>query len=252
MAEWLVPFKGRNTSGPYNQNFLWREGNIYVMDNHRAALWCWVQHMKEDERINLLHIDRHRDTLLSRINTWVQACPDLWAVTISEYLEYKDSGLRVPLLRWDNYASIFLKMYGANVERTLFATHDEGDKFNQPHLQECQPWEIPGNLEYWIKNEKAPWICNIDLDYFVYLSSNKVDSDEMDEGSVYKELFSTAYYSEVFLAIRQQLHSGKIKVLTLCLSPEFCGGWEASEILCKKVCDVLGIDFSLPADSVAR
>ena len=43
--EWLVPFKGRNTSGIYEQNFLWRDGAVYVMDNHRAALWCWIQHL---------------------------------------------------------------------------------------------------------------------------------------------------------------------------------------------------------------
>lgn len=62
MSEWLVPFARRNASGAYNQNFLWRDGNTYVMDNHRAALWCWLQHITPGERLSLLHIDCHTDT----------------------------------------------------------------------------------------------------------------------------------------------------------------------------------------------
>jgi hypothetical protein len=42
-GEWPVDFRGRNRSGPYNQNFLWRRDSVYVMDNHRAAFWCWLQ-----------------------------------------------------------------------------------------------------------------------------------------------------------------------------------------------------------------
>jgi hypothetical protein len=41
--EWIVPFKRRNYSGATHQNFLCRHGNVFVMDNHRAALWCWLQ-----------------------------------------------------------------------------------------------------------------------------------------------------------------------------------------------------------------
>lgn len=53
-GEWLVPFKGRCYSGHYEQNFLWRHGNVYVMDNHRTALWCWLQHV--DPRRPLVEI----------------------------------------------------------------------------------------------------------------------------------------------------------------------------------------------------
>ena len=56
MSEWLVPFKGRNRSLSFDQNFLWRKDNIFIMDNHRAALWCWLQHMSpegENKGLNL-------------------------------------------------------------------------------------------------------------------------------------------------------------------------------------------------------
>ena len=58
-GEWLVPFKGRNASGVYNRNFPWRSGTVYVMDNHRAAMWCWLQHVDPGQAHSLFHMDRH-------------------------------------------------------------------------------------------------------------------------------------------------------------------------------------------------
>ncbi|WP_197422399.1 hypothetical protein, partial [Blastomonas sp. CCH5-E3] len=48
---WIVPFKGRNNTGVYNQNFVWNDGHLYVMDNHRAAAWCWAQRDCQDFRV---------------------------------------------------------------------------------------------------------------------------------------------------------------------------------------------------------
>ena len=62
MGEWLVPFKGRNDSGACDLNFLWRSGSLYVMDNHRAASWCWLQHSGPEGNANVVHIDAHYDT----------------------------------------------------------------------------------------------------------------------------------------------------------------------------------------------
>lgn len=44
----LIEFKGKNTSWYKYLNLLQQEHKIYVMDNHNAALWCWMQ------RIDLL------------------------------------------------------------------------------------------------------------------------------------------------------------------------------------------------------
>jgi hypothetical protein len=66
-GEWILPFLGRNRSGPSEDNFLWRTGSTYIMDNHRDALWCWLQHLIPGKEYNLFHIDRHFDMLDSRI-----------------------------------------------------------------------------------------------------------------------------------------------------------------------------------------
>lgn len=42
-----------------NLIFLWKTDNVYVMDNHLAAAWYWMQECKADSRYNFLHIDRH-------------------------------------------------------------------------------------------------------------------------------------------------------------------------------------------------
>ena len=42
--------------------FLWNENNIYIMSNHRLALWCWLQDKKTfNKEYSLIHIDKHTD-----------------------------------------------------------------------------------------------------------------------------------------------------------------------------------------------
>jgi len=47
---WLVPFTGRNESDVWSQNFVWKKDNIYIMDNHRAALWCWLKQLNASDK----------------------------------------------------------------------------------------------------------------------------------------------------------------------------------------------------------
>lgn len=238
MSEWLIPFEGRNLSGAYQQNFLWKSDYVYIMDNHRAALWCWLQHLSEDEKIQLFHIDRHYDTLNSNLNHWVEICPNVELQTIQEYLGTScdgDFGC-YPLFRWDNYLSIFLSKYSEKVNGTYFATHNEGDEPLFEKIQIIDPWDLPGNFSYWIEQSKQKFIINIDLDYFVYPDAQQKE----------KRFFSSEYLSELFTNLRIQMDKGNILVVTLCLSPECCGEWDMAEQLCKEACKILNIDFHLP------
>jgi len=232
---WLIPFKGRNHSGCYAQNFLWRKDNIYIMDNHRAALWCWFQHMSANETINFLHIDRHTDTLQSKLEEWTTLCPDLWTIELEEYLDIKHEG-DTPLFRWDNYASIFLDKYKHQINKCIFVTHKEGDAPNFKPVQQSDIWNLPGNLDYWLEEGCDKWIVNLDLDYFFYNS----------DFGIFSTLLSEEYIEQIFYSIKKQLLDNRILCFTMCLSPECCGSWEASEKICQKASDILGIDFSLP------
>ncbi len=131
-GQWIVPFKGRNHSGPYNQNFLWRDGTVFVMDNHRAALWCWLQALDLNKRHSIFHIDRHTDTLQSQLSDWRQNLPSSWNIDIDAYLDlkYTNSLGTFPLIRWDNYLTIYFDQFFSSISRAYFATHDDGDKPN--------------------------------------------------------------------------------------------------------------------------
>lgn len=237
---WIVPFKGRNTSGAYTLNFLWNSGRIYVMDNHRAALWCWLQHIKKGLVYNYFHIDRHYDALTSQIDEWDSILPDLWSLDIDEYLksEYKaHTGDIVQTIRWDNYLSILLKRQSTLLKTAYFATHKDGDK---PDLQfyEVDLWELPREFAFWISNHKGKWICNVDLDYFFF---------DKDSGNVARMLTSS-YCEKLFIEIGKKLIDGNIEVLTIAMSPDCCGGWQASENLLEEITESLGVKFSLPHD----
>lgn len=65
--KWHVPFKGRHDSLATRQNFLWQYGNVYVMDNRRAALWCWLREIGVDDKSNV-RAGRPRTTATSRIS----------------------------------------------------------------------------------------------------------------------------------------------------------------------------------------
>jgi UPF0489 domain len=241
-GEWLVIFKGRNTSGAYNQNFLWRCGNVYVMDNHRAAMWCWLQHINPNTAHSLFHIDRHTDTLQSRLDEWLAHSPPSWALTADQYLTHSyvfpETGNTIPVIRWDNYLSIYLALFGANISTCYFATHDDGDKPNYDEAIFVKIWEVPFNLDYWLTARNRPWIMNIDLDYFF------CDGEE-DRA---QRMLSDAYIDRCIDIVRLKMEDGTIAVTTIALTPSdnFTGGWGPSEELARRVLSRLGIDFSLP------
>ena len=241
-GEWLVPFKGRNRCGAFGQNFLWRHKSIYVMDNHRAAMWCWLQHIDPKRAHSLLHMDWHTDALQSRLDEWLKYCPpDIGKLTIEEYLrydyEFKEAGFdRAQLFRWDNYLSLYLAQYGDAIDRFHVLTHGDGDVPNHPHTI-GDIWDVPENMSYWLAPNHRPWLVNIDLDYFFW-------HDEENPGV----MVSDRYLEVCFQQLREKHEDNTVAVTTIALTPDdgITGGWAASEVVAQKVLALLGIDFRLP------
>lgn len=243
MAEWLVPFRGRNHSGWFDQNFLWRHKNVYVMDNHRAAFWCWLQHTS----IRTLNIRCFiwtdiTNTLQSRMDEWLNSLPPSWDITVDEYLNHSHipegfDNKPIPVFNWGNYLSIYLACFGKSVKRAVFATHDDGDRPNYEGVQDVHCWDIPDNLSFWLDAADKPWIVNIDLDYFFWHG---------DEPGL---MFTRPYLEQCFSAIREKLEDGTIAVLTIATTPsdDLTGGWTPSSLLAEQVLGMLGIEFSVPA-----
>lgn len=242
---WHIPLLHRGVSGHCTQNFLWQNGPVYIMDNHRAAWWCWLQqHLVPSQPINLFHIDRHTDTLTSNLPSWKKSLPpQMRDVSLQDYLNYRSqlNGSEGVTIRWDNYLSLFFEYEQANLGSIFFATHGEGDAPNLPtgSWRDISPWELPANFDFHVSRGNN-WIVNVDLDYFFC---------DMDDGSCQRFL-ARDYVQALFLGIKKHLANGRIKVLTICLTPDengFSGGWASAETLCSEICQHLGIqDFQLP------
>ncbi|TQP33318.1 hypothetical protein FLM01_16020, partial [Vibrio cholerae] len=178
MSEYIKEFKGRNQSGAQDLNFLWNENNVYVMDNHRAAYWCWMQRYQSSKKYNLFHIDAHLDTLKVSEEE-IRNIPDICTLTIDDYLEldYRD----FKAIRWDNYLSLCLEKESIN--ELFMATYKDGNT-PQRLYEKISIHKLNQAIEDYVVNDtsSASWIMNVDLDYFFY----DVDQD-------YKLMMSDEY-----------------------------------------------------------
>jgi hypothetical protein len=243
--EWIVPFKGRNLSGVYNQNFLCRQGRVYVMDNHRAALWCWNQEINLCGPHSIIHIDRHTDALGSQLDVWLKNLPDL-SDKISSYLDatYDIGCMSVPVIRWDNYLSIYVNQFRQSLGQLLLCTHGEGDIPKHEASRDIALWDLLENFDSALDCSSGPWIVNVDLDYF-FCPTDQCTED--GEDCVYTQMVSDAYIERVFELIAKGLKDERIGVVTVCLTPtNFTGGWGATEAMANLALRKVGLEFRLP------
>jgi len=225
----IINFKGQNVSLFRDLNLLSKESNIYVMDNHVAALWCWLQEIETNEKYNVLHIDAHYDTMSNRIETWLKYLPNnIKELDINDYLSLKfyDENFRdgYEIMRWDNYFPIFHRLYKNNINHYHFFTHKEGTLFEEmkDKLDEYPISRLLNLIDYVFDKDTSgsyKWIVNIDLDYFF---------QSIDDTDITIRFISNDAIDFFINKLKAQLSNDKIKVMTIALSPECCGGWKNS------------------------
>jgi len=250
---WIRPLTVRGHSASTKVNFLWRDDllPIYIMDNHRTALWCWEREDLANTSFSLFHVDFHFDCRTLPRERWVAARPPQWpTVSLDDYLAASfpwDDPLRerksLPAITWDTYLSVLFMERSNQIVEARFLTCEEGDHPSRQinNFRQVTYWDSVGNMEFWMKNN-GPWIFNIDIDYFFQPVKNK---DHLAEGG-HIQVFSDQMIRCLAAELRNALHLGYLKVITICLSPECCGGWAPAERACTIFCDELGIAFALP------
>jgi hypothetical protein len=234
MEEWLLPWKERSRSGPVNDNFLWRSDCLYVMDNHRLALWCWWQHLNNETKIwDFLHIDRHYDALWQRARPWLKHFEKTHKSDLESFRQasFLDNGDELQLYRWDVIVSALLTLDGDRIHNWAFATAGEGDAPPIPCMECISPWDLPAQLKWMAQpdDEKCPSIIDIDLDYFTHLEDNGICG----------QVFSAQYIRELNSALIKGLSNGRFGVVTVALSPTTTGSWQLAEELCWTLLDGL-------------
>ena len=234
--EWLIPLTQRGVSSRDHVGFLFREGNIHVSDNHRVAMWCWLRHLSNEERVTLIHIDRHSDTLRSHLSRCLEVLPPLETLSLPDYLgaTWDCNGSPMTAVHWGNYLSIFLARHGNQIAQLYWCQHPPtGDPPDFAH-EDVEPHELPPCLEA-CAQRAGPVILNLDLDFFMWRRQR----------NDYYQLYSDDYLRHLGESIAALRASGSLKCLTIALSPECCGGWANSERLLAKLSDSIGMDLRL-------
>jgi hypothetical protein len=225
-------------------NFLFNEAKFYIMDNHLAAAWCWLQKLDVNSHYNFFHIDQHKDLLCNAPIESYDSIKENPRLSLDEFLslKYISCGRDQKAFTYDNYIIQTKQLYPFWFDVCYFACPEyvtDDDYLNIENNPTC--YELSTNISYWVHDGKeenawspAPeklnkWILNIDIDYF--FSEDKY------------QMFTDDYIKELCLDILKRIDD--IEVITIALSPECCGGWEKSYRLAKLMADSLGFEFKI-------
>ena len=217
---WIYKNHELKTSGCYNMNFLFNNGKFYIMDNHLAAAWCWLQKIDTSKRYGLFHIDRHYDLLNNLTDDFIaENRSELINKDFFFYLSLKDN-MNNQAIRYDNYIDAFNKLHPNLLQQIYYATHKDGTDQNGTSLEHINTYEpnlreLDTNINYWLTEchkDIDQWIVNIDLDFFF-----------TGEDGECSQFITRKYIKNICKEIKNSLP--KIDVVTIAISPEFCNGW---------------------------
>lgn len=226
-----IPLVHKSTSTDINDNFLIQEENVFIMDNHRLALWCWLQEIDLNKKYNLIHIDAHPDMSETSLEDFNRTKNPIEKMSLDEYRNIKQEKFNIPLFRWDNYLKIFTEKYPENFlkETSISFTHHLGssEKLTRDLESMALPRELENIFSQKIYINENKWIVNLDLDYLFSSQPQKI------------LMYSEDFLKSIATSLKVGLESGMIEVLTIAFSPECCGSWENAE----KAYDILNQTF---------
>ena len=224
--------KGLDYSSYSEINFVFKKDKFYIMDNHLAASWCWIQEIDQNKSYNLFHIDRHYDLSEFSNNKLIDINrKEIASQDFNNFSNRYCSSNSISLIKWDNYIDFFLRIYPSIIDKFYFATHKEGEKSIKIDLDEKDIWELPESLGYWInKTMPTQWIVNIDIDYFF-----------TDNGNSQIQLLSDKCINTICANIESSLSN--ISVVTIALSPVFCIDSSSAFRIVDIISDYFNLDF---------
>lgn len=223
-----------SSSNMFDMNFLYKEGNTYIMDNHRAAGWCWLQELDYGRTYNFMHIDHHGDLQecgIDAINDFMIRHP---APTFEEYIDEPynftySMGRTWKLFGYSNYIKLMYHVRPNWFSECYFSTgnHEGGQPFDITNIEANN---LSIEINDLLSESERQWIVNLDLDFFY-------NNDE--DPNIYP--VNNEYFNDIMHAIHRQ--KPNIAVLTIALSPECCGGWMNAIALLERANDQLELHF---------
>ena len=215
----------------FSNVFLWQSGNVFVMDNHMAALWGWLQACDPKKKYNFMHIDRHYDMLECFKNEDLEPIRHNPKISFEEFSQLKRDDGEFQVFRWDDYIMAGYVLYPDWFHTNIFRTCQEGDigkswGHKPMKIREENPLFMEWCIEQYIgepseyldgfsgNDFKLPWIVNLDLDVF-YTSDSHI------------KVFSDDYIMRIAELLQQNFEN--IAALTIAISPDCLGGDEMSD-----------------------
>ena len=230
--------------------FVWKSDRwpVYVMDNHLAAAWCWMQECISNEEYNFMHIDKHSDLNGCGHPANIDFLKENPKISFDEYknITYTiyTTHEEIKFFRWDNYIRachyLFPKWFNTN----LFYTHSENDceandwGYLAFPVQTMEALYVRNGITQFIKKKGTmvdvlfeeemrtkKWIVNLDLDFFWDFDRIKVFDDQ--------------FIGDFARILDDAMNN--IQVLTIALSPDCIGGdcWEERWKNVVKVLDIM-------------
>jgi hypothetical protein len=224
--------KGKQKSGTFNLNYFAQADNIFIMDNHLAAIWCWEK-LPKDKDYTIVHIDAHYDLGASPSGEFLYADIDLTKIPVTDLTSFRcdEFASNLQYFMWDNYIHLFNDKYPGKIMEIISITHRLGNKYEWEgaNILDYDIWQL--DTQFWEESHSVK-ILNLDIDYFFIQHTNNTF-----------ELFSentVNFFSNWLLK-----HKNKFDQITIALSPECCGSWDSSIKMANRILNPLDINIEL-------
>ena len=204
------------------------------MDNHLAALSCWLNNLSIEDDYTLYHIDFHWDCGAMN-DAEVRKLKEIDYTSLEKFLAVESTlnGKVVPTVLWDNYIYP-LPFLRPNIKQAFLTDHlptHVADFVRDKKFEfYCSVEEFFSQLSDKLDNNKGKILFNLDIDFFFWRSNqNRV------------QVFSNDFIEMLTQKIR--IYFSDNMLLTIALSPECCGGWRNALNVCEVFCKKLDVDF---------
>lgn len=222
--------------------FLWKSNKapIYIMDNHLAAAWCWMQECDTNEKYNFMHIDQHADLGVRGFAKDIEFVKTNPQITMEEYCDiaYFNGFGTYKAFQCSNYITACHHLFPNWFNTNLFYYTDrcvkgstQGSGYKNFSEQRMDEGFIIQDIKQFIERQVFPpnkividesmqkkkWIVNLDLDFFWDKNENRIFDDQ----------FVYDFGTTIGNAMKN------IQILTIALSPKWCGGWK-NAIACSR------------------
>lgn len=208
---------------------------IFLMDNHKLALWCWCKYLDNNKKYDLIHIDHHYDLDCQNEEEHKYCLGDIKNMKISnfslnEYIDFANYINTIPKTFFNNCYFIVIE------EKPSYFEYKNADFIKGENTSSLD------ELEELLKQGENK-IVNIDADYFF-----KFNEDDEDDESKNKYIKSEDYEKINELGSKLKEYIDKIDIITIAISPYYCDAYndgttygENSKDFIKKILSYLSI-----------